>query len=705
MNTSARGLLPGAKPCFRFFLNALALWGLAAHPSVAAPTGQLWWAGEGNPTDARIAYLNNDGGAQTVNTDNSPTVDLVTAFPRDLGLDTAAGFYFAIVNGSTGDNAFLVRGPIGGAAASTVVVDFPNTVIVNALHVDPINKRIYTTWQDGSGLVANNTGIRVYSYNPLTGVLTDLGFMVTAASDNKPSSNGYDVLDVRDFDIDPSTNTLYFTEWLAGVPEMGLYRMQVGTQIITQMVSSAQFPDSGSGGYIIDVEVDPTTDQVYFTTESQHAFGAASGYNAAQNKLWVVPQGASNATATEVTLSGLPAGSHIYPGDMVFDQSQRQLYIESEESDSISTDDVIYVFQLDLAGTAATWVRTITPSPAFTNVAANIQGMAFDAFATLSITGTTTHALQQSTPVFLLAADPTINDIDGGYLASATVAISGSFTGSGDDLFVLDGATHRNSGLITGTSITVARVTDGSGNQKLTLTGYDTLTHYQQALGKVQLFANSNNPTNSGNNRSRTITWQVNDGAAGNPAMTLNAASTNLRSTTLTIDAANSSPVAVDDTIFRYAAQSTNVGTKVLIANDTDVDGDDLIILSTGGAAHGTVSISAGRLYYTPTAGYTGGDSFTYAITDGHGGTATGTVTVTVIPGKETAKIESLTGGAWKISFTGIAGMNYRVQSSETLAPGSWVDRATTTASGLGEFSFTDSIPLPARRFYRCTPP
>ena len=40
-----------------------------------------------------------------------------------------------------------------------------------------------------------------------------------------------------------------------------------------------------------------------------------------------------------------------------------------------------------------------------------------------------------------------------------------------------------------------------------------------------------------------------------------------------------------------------------------------------------------GKLVYTPDRNFVGNDSFTYTISDGKGGTATATVSVTVNPG------------------------------------------------------------------------
>ena len=66
-------------------------------------------------------------------------------------------------------------------------------------------------------------------------------------------------------------------------------------------------------------------------------------------------------------------------------------------------------------------------------------------------------------------------------------------------------------------------------------------------------------------------------------------------------------------------------------SNDSDSDGNALTITAVGSPSHGTVVNNSGTsVTYTPTTDYYGSDSFTYTISDGHGGTATATVAVTV---------------------------------------------------------------------------
>jgi hypothetical protein len=72
----------------------------------------------------------------------------------------------------------------------------------------------------------------------------------------------------------------------------------------------------------------------------------------------------------------------------------------------------------------------------------------------------------------------------------------------------------------------------------------------------------------------------------------------------------------------------------LLAANDTDVDGDTLTVTAVTATAtsHGTAVLASGVVTYTPDANYNGPADFSYTVSDGNGGTADGTVSVTVNP-------------------------------------------------------------------------
>lgn len=111
---------------------------------------------------------------------------------------------------------------------------------------------------------------------------------------------------------------------------------------------------------------------------------------------------------------------------------------------------------------------------------------------------------------------------------------------------------------------------------------------------------------------------------------------------------APAAPDAHDDSyqIFEDGQSGLNDPSKVpegvvfqVLANDTDADGDKLTVNHVEGAQHGTVTIVDGddadllvgdAVLYTPFLDYAGGDSFTYCITDNHGGTDFANVTVAV---------------------------------------------------------------------------
>jgi len=94
----------------------------------------------------------------------------------------------------------------------------------------------------------------------------------------------------------------------------------------------------------------------------------------------------------------------------------------------------------------------------------------------------------------------------------------------------------------------------------------------------------------------------------------------------------NNDPVAVADNF--YVLKNSSSNSLNVLANDSQAPdtGETLTVTAVGSASHGTTSFTASDVSYTPTSGYTGADSFTYSISDGNGGSATGTVAITVYP-------------------------------------------------------------------------
>ena len=90
---------------------------------------------------------------------------------------------------------------------------------------------------------------------------------------------------------------------------------------------------------------------------------------------------------------------------------------------------------------------------------------------------------------------------------------------------------------------------------------------------------------------------------------------------------ANTAPVAAADTV----ATDVNVAVVIdVLANDSDADGDPLVVSAVTPPTNGAASTDGSTVTYTPALGFVGTDAFTYTITDGRGGEATATVTVVV---------------------------------------------------------------------------
>ncbi len=107
----------------------------------------------------------------------------------------------------------------------------------------------------------------------------------------------------------------------------------------------------------------------------------------------------------------------------------------------------------------------------------------------------------------------------------------------------------------------------------------------------------------------------------------------------------NTAPTASNDNGY-ITEQNTalTINGSLVLANDSDPDGDALSITGANGAVNGTVNFNSqtNALTFTPSAGYTGAASFSYTIADGRGGTASATVSLTVKPPSTATSLFSL---------------------------------------------------------------
>jgi hypothetical protein len=126
-----------------------------------------------------------------------------------------------------------------------------------------------------------------------------------------------------------------------------------------------------------------------------------------------------------------------------------------------------------------------------------------------------------------------------------------------------------------------------------------------------------------------TITFRLHD----NGGTANGGTNASVRMFTITVLGVNDNPQAVNDAL--TVSEDSRGALLDVLANDSSLPdmGEVLTVAAITSPAHGTavVAPNGAGILYTPTPNYIGTDSFTYTISDGHGGTATATVTVTVL--------------------------------------------------------------------------
>ncbi len=191
---------------------------------------------------------------------------------------------------------------------------------------------------------------------------------------------------------------------------------------------------------------------------------------------------------------------------------------------------------------------------------------------------------------------------------------------------------------------------------------------------------------------SNTFTYTVKDNLG---------ATSNTATVTVTVNAANQPPVAANDTSTTTAGSPVTIN---VIANDVDPDGTinpaTLFIISQ--PLSGTALAQPnGTVVYTPVAGFTGSNTFTYTVKDNLGAVSnTATVTVTVNPPVVAVPPAALNDSA---STNKDAAVTIPVLANDTAAVGNTLNAAsvfilsqplngTATANVNGTITFTPAL-------------
>ncbi|MFM7345921.1 MAG: tandem-95 repeat protein [Tagaea sp.] len=175
----------------------------------------------------------------------------------------------------------------------------------------------------------------------------------------------------------------------------------------------------------------------------------------------------------------------------------------------------------------------------------------------------------------------------------------------------------------------------GAGNEDTVIAGQlsatdangDPLTYALAANGGPANGTVTINPNgtysytpNANFNGTDTFTYTVSDGRGGTDTATV----------TLNVAAVNDAPTTAGGTA---AGNEDTVVTGQLTGADVDGNALSFALVPSGAPANGTVTVNPNGTYsYTPNANFNGTDSFTYRVSDGQGGTTTGTISINVSP-------------------------------------------------------------------------
>ena len=123
-------------------------------------------------------------------------------------------------------------------------------------------------------------------------------------------------------------------------------------------------------------------------------------------------------------------------------------------------------------------------------------------------------------------------------------------------------------------------------------------------------------------NGTDSFTYQLRDGNGGS----------SIGVVTIEVAPVNDNPVAVSNEFQTLEDRPITILKQVLLANDFDIDGDELSISLLGQPQNGTLIDNGESIEYVPDANFNGTDNLVYQISDGNGGSASAALRIVVVP-------------------------------------------------------------------------
>lgn len=121
----------------------------------------------------------------------------------------------------------------------------------------------------------------------------------------------------------------------------------------------------------------------------------------------------------------------------------------------------------------------------------------------------------------------------------------------------------------------------------------------------------------------------------------------------IAVTAINDAPTATNDVLYVSNSTTATISANALLGNDTDIDGLALSITGISSLSGGLTAVTAnanGTLTIT-TGGGSGAESFVYTVSDGAGGSSSGTVTVNVVATTGGVNAVDLSANSYQASY------------------------------------------------------